>query len=242
MVKHFKVTIFGDCLPVYDGKKSLYTASPLPVASGGVSSPVKIDLLLKFVFWCPDQRNFCLCRGKKIKSSEWKSLRNKTFFWSTVYKASSHKLHSVKALKPLYLFYRSTWMSPCQETVGRTAHLRSQSGSCHWSAGTCCTKFWPAASCLSRLTWRNQSAPTPCTPWTLFFAICPPWSRFYIMVVHRYVPLMVQGWKMRRLCKPLYLLSIVGHIYACLSVVHSWNTTMTFPLINGIKENKRRKK
>lgn len=44
MVKHFKVTIFGDCLPVYDGKKSLYTASPLPVASGGVSSPVKIDL------------------------------------------------------------------------------------------------------------------------------------------------------------------------------------------------------
>lgn len=36
MVKHFKVTIFGDCLPVYDGKKSLYTANPLPVASGGV--------------------------------------------------------------------------------------------------------------------------------------------------------------------------------------------------------------
>lgn len=44
MVKHFKVTIFGDCLPVYDGKKSLYTANPLPVASGGVSSLVKIDL------------------------------------------------------------------------------------------------------------------------------------------------------------------------------------------------------
>lgn len=36
MVQHFKVTIFGDCLPVYDGKRSLYTATPLPVATGGV--------------------------------------------------------------------------------------------------------------------------------------------------------------------------------------------------------------
>uniref|UniRef100_A0A673FU27 Protein argonaute-3-like n=1 Tax=Sinocyclocheilus rhinocerous TaxID=307959 RepID=A0A673FU27_9TELE len=31
MVQHFKVTIFGDRRPVYDGKKSLYTAQPLPV-------------------------------------------------------------------------------------------------------------------------------------------------------------------------------------------------------------------
>ncbi len=37
MVQHFKVTIFGDRRPVYDGKKSLYTAKPLPVATGGVS-------------------------------------------------------------------------------------------------------------------------------------------------------------------------------------------------------------
>lgn len=37
MVQHFKVTIFGDRRPVYDGKKSLYTAQPLPVATGGVS-------------------------------------------------------------------------------------------------------------------------------------------------------------------------------------------------------------
>lgn len=36
MVQHFKVTIFGDRLPVYDGKKSLYTANPLPVATSGV--------------------------------------------------------------------------------------------------------------------------------------------------------------------------------------------------------------
>ena len=37
MVKHFKVTIFGDRRPVYDGKRSLYTANPLPVATAGVS-------------------------------------------------------------------------------------------------------------------------------------------------------------------------------------------------------------
>lgn len=37
MVQHFKVTIFGDRRPVYDGKRSLYTANPLPVAPAGVS-------------------------------------------------------------------------------------------------------------------------------------------------------------------------------------------------------------
>lgn len=36
MVQHFKVTIFGDRRPVYDGKRSLYTANPLPVATTGV--------------------------------------------------------------------------------------------------------------------------------------------------------------------------------------------------------------
>lgn len=36
MVQHFKVTIFGDRRPVYDGKRSLYTANPLPVAPAGV--------------------------------------------------------------------------------------------------------------------------------------------------------------------------------------------------------------
>lgn len=43
MVQHFKVTIFGDRRPVYDGKRSLYTANPLPVAPAGVrlgSKPV----------------------------------------------------------------------------------------------------------------------------------------------------------------------------------------------------------
>ena len=38
MVQHFKVTIFGDRRPVYDGKRSLYTANPLPVAPAGVRS------------------------------------------------------------------------------------------------------------------------------------------------------------------------------------------------------------
>ncbi|KAI2654871.1 Protein argonaute-3 [Labeo rohita] len=52
MVQHFKVTIFGDRRPVYDGKKSLYTANPLPVApagvrEGGKDRPFKVTI--KFV-------------------------------------------------------------------------------------------------------------------------------------------------------------------------------------------------
>uniref|UniRef100_A0A673BSL2 Uncharacterized protein n=1 Tax=Sphaeramia orbicularis TaxID=375764 RepID=A0A673BSL2_9TELE len=42
MVQHFKVTIFGDRRPVYDGKKSLYTANPLPVAPTGVDLDVTL--------------------------------------------------------------------------------------------------------------------------------------------------------------------------------------------------------
>lgn len=45
MVQHFKVTIFGDRRPVYDGKKSLYTANPLPVAPTGVSLQKKHTVL-----------------------------------------------------------------------------------------------------------------------------------------------------------------------------------------------------
>lgn len=44
MVQHFKVTIFGDRRPVYDGKRSLYTANPLPVATTGV----RYDILSYF--------------------------------------------------------------------------------------------------------------------------------------------------------------------------------------------------
>uniref|UniRef100_A0A2K6D031 Argonaute linker 1 domain-containing protein n=1 Tax=Macaca nemestrina TaxID=9545 RepID=A0A2K6D031_MACNE len=35
-VQHFEVTIFGDHRPVYDGKRILYTANPLPVATTGI--------------------------------------------------------------------------------------------------------------------------------------------------------------------------------------------------------------
>ncbi|KAK2106448.1 Protein argonaute-3 [Saguinus oedipus] len=42
MVQHFKVTIFGDRRPVYDGKRSLYTANPLPVATTGVDLDVTL--------------------------------------------------------------------------------------------------------------------------------------------------------------------------------------------------------
>lgn len=31
MVQHFKTQIFGDKKPVYDGRKNLYTAMPLPI-------------------------------------------------------------------------------------------------------------------------------------------------------------------------------------------------------------------
>lgn len=49
MVQHFKVTIFGDCLPVYDGKRSLYTASPIPVATGGVRHDIKVCTMVPCV-------------------------------------------------------------------------------------------------------------------------------------------------------------------------------------------------
>lgn len=45
MVQHFKVTIFGDRRPVYDGKKSLYTANPLPVAPTGVRFFLQKDMV-----------------------------------------------------------------------------------------------------------------------------------------------------------------------------------------------------
>uniref|UniRef100_A0AAQ5X1A2 Protein argonaute-1 n=1 Tax=Amphiprion ocellaris TaxID=80972 RepID=A0AAQ5X1A2_AMPOC len=59
MVQHFKVTIFGDRLPVYDGKKSLYTASPLPVdldvtlpGEGGKDRPFKVTIrFVSLVSW-----------------------------------------------------------------------------------------------------------------------------------------------------------------------------------------------
>lgn len=31
MVRHFKMQIFGDRQPGYDGKKNMYTAHPLPI-------------------------------------------------------------------------------------------------------------------------------------------------------------------------------------------------------------------
>lgn len=42
MVQHFKVQIFGERRPVYDGKKSLYTADPIPVSTTGVDLEVTL--------------------------------------------------------------------------------------------------------------------------------------------------------------------------------------------------------
>lgn len=38
MVQHFKTQIFGDRKPVFDGRKNLYTAMPLPIGRDKVSS------------------------------------------------------------------------------------------------------------------------------------------------------------------------------------------------------------
>uniref|UniRef100_A0A2K6P8R6 Argonaute linker 1 domain-containing protein n=1 Tax=Rhinopithecus roxellana TaxID=61622 RepID=A0A2K6P8R6_RHIRO len=56
-VQHFKVTIFGECRPVYDGKRILYTANPVATAEvylhvtlpgeGGKDRPFKVSI--KFV-------------------------------------------------------------------------------------------------------------------------------------------------------------------------------------------------
>lgn len=37
MVRHFKMQIFGDRQPGYDGKRNMYTAHPLPIGRERVS-------------------------------------------------------------------------------------------------------------------------------------------------------------------------------------------------------------
>lgn len=43
MVQHFKTQIFGDRKPVFDGRKNLYTAMPLPIGREKVSSEMGWD-------------------------------------------------------------------------------------------------------------------------------------------------------------------------------------------------------
>lgn len=43
MVQHFKTQIFGDRKPVFDGRKNLYTAMPLPIGREKVSSEMGLD-------------------------------------------------------------------------------------------------------------------------------------------------------------------------------------------------------
>ena len=50
MVQHFKTQIFGDRKPVYDGRKNLYTAMPLPIGREKVSPlDVSLDLFKKAI-------------------------------------------------------------------------------------------------------------------------------------------------------------------------------------------------
>lgn len=162
MVQHFKVTIFGDCLPVYDGKKSLYTANALRVASGGVRVRGGVHMLVLM---------------DKNQSSAWKVV------WTTVQVSFSSSSSSLPEFLSHVFNFRSIWTSPCQVMVGRTAPLKSPSGLCHWSAGTCCTKSWPDVPCPNQLTWRNPSAPTLFMLWTSFCVTCPPWSEFTHLAV-----------------------------------------------------------
>lgn len=45
MVRHFKMQIFGDRQPGYDGKRNMYTAHPLPIGRDRVSVNGKKYLL-----------------------------------------------------------------------------------------------------------------------------------------------------------------------------------------------------
>lgn len=59
MVQHFKTQIFGDRKPVYDGRKNLYTAMPLPIGRdkvwcsfGAVKFETCIIITYGFFFFC----------------------------------------------------------------------------------------------------------------------------------------------------------------------------------------------
>lgn len=47
MVRHFKMQIFGDRQPGYDGKRNMYTAHPLPIGRDRVSVTVSSSNLVQ---------------------------------------------------------------------------------------------------------------------------------------------------------------------------------------------------
>lgn len=69
MVQHFKTQIFGDRKPVFDGRKNLYTAMPLPIGRDKVSFKEKTseEFLIadsSVIFAEPDRntdRNWFVC-------------------------------------------------------------------------------------------------------------------------------------------------------------------------------------
>jgi hypothetical protein len=52
MVRHFKMQIFGDRQPGYDGKRNMYTAHPLPIGRDRVSVTSKKYLGYSVVITC----------------------------------------------------------------------------------------------------------------------------------------------------------------------------------------------
>lgn len=51
MVQHFKTQIFGDRKPVFDGRKNLYTAMPLPIGRDKVRPQSCWDLEVHGAAW-----------------------------------------------------------------------------------------------------------------------------------------------------------------------------------------------
>lgn len=91
MVRHFKMQIFGDRQPGYDGKRNMYTAHPLPIGRDRVSCYLKLPLHLnqKGTFECkkmPFLFNAVCVRtpSKTPGHCVFCCGRNMVLFWSSV--------------------------------------------------------------------------------------------------------------------------------------------------------------
>ena len=61
MVRHFKMQIFGDRQPGYDGKRNMYTAHPLPIGRDRVSDFIIVLQKMLFVDQGQHLKDACMC-------------------------------------------------------------------------------------------------------------------------------------------------------------------------------------
>lgn len=67
MVRHFKMQIFGDRQPGYDGKRNMYTAHPLPIGRDRVSIKSKKDILeLDYLVVITHNKNVSLSNDNSV--------------------------------------------------------------------------------------------------------------------------------------------------------------------------------